>query len=276
MAGTGNDFIVIDNRNGRFTGRERAFFAFICRRRFSVGADGVVLAERGNNAPVRMRYFNSDGRPASMCGNAARCTALFAFGRGWVKKPAFDLEAADGIHPVRVRVREGKVTVRMSPARGFKTGLGICLAPEHREGGFVDTGVPHFVVFVDDVDRVDVEAEAPPYRHHPAFTVGANVNFVQMLQDGPIAMRTFERGVEGETLSCGTGCVAAALTAGKIYGRPSPVTVWTRGGILTVSFNADWTRIDLTGPAKTAFEGKLNLPPGTRARPAAAPHGKKA
>jgi diaminopimelate epimerase len=264
MEGTGNDFIMIDNRKGRFTGRETAFFAFLCRRRFSIGADGVVLVERGKTCPVRMRYFNSDGRPASMCGNALRCTALYAFEKGWVKKPAFDVEAPDGIHPVRVRRSGNGITVRMAPAFGFRTGLGIVRDAAHREGGFVNTGVPHFVVFTDAIDRVDVQAAAPVYRHHAAFPEGANVNFVQTMEDGSIAVRTFERGVEGETLSCGTGCVAAALVACKSEGRTSPVTVRTRGGTLFVSFNAGWTRIDLTGPAGIVFEGTWKTSRGMR------------
>jgi len=256
MAATGNDFILIDNRNGRFTGRERKLFAALCRRRFSVGADGLVLVEKGRNAPVRMRYYNRDGGEAAMCGNAARCTALFSFRKGFVKRPAFDLEALDGLHSVRVRGRT--VTVRMRPAFGYRTGFGIVREGEGREGGFVDTGVPHYVLFVEDLKRVDVEGIAPYYRSHPVFPGGVNVNFVKAGGPGRIAVRTFERGVEGETLSCGTGCVASALIASRAFGGQSRIGVDTRGGKVTVSFDAAWQRVDLTGPADFVFEGMMS------------------
>ena len=256
MTGTGNDFIVFDNRNGRWSGRERAFFASICRRHESIGADGVVLIERGGAASIRMRYYNRDGREAPMCGNAARCAALYAVRKGMVRSPSFVLEASDGAHPVRVAGRR-TVTVRMRPAEGYGTGLGIVREPEFSEGGFIDTGVPHWVVFVPAAERVALSAVAPYYRHHPAFPEGANVNFVEVRGGNRIAVRTFERGVEDETLSCGTGCVASALIVSRTHGYSSPVRVETRGGILTVAFDEEWRSIDLTGSAEVVYEGVL-------------------
>lgn len=258
MSGTGNDFIVFDNRNRLFTGGEAEFFSAICRRRISIGADGVILVDNGIQAPVRMRYYNSDGREAAMCANGARCSALFAYRKGFILKAKFVLEASDGLH--EVEVAKNRVRLQMTKPKDLGTGLGIVRESGLREGGFLDTGVPHFVLFTDDsadLDRLDVEALAPFYRSHPVFKEGANVNFVQRAGDRAIRVRTFERGVEGETLSCGTGCVASALIASKTFGLPSPVRVETRGGELNVEFDDGWTRVFLTGPVRTAFEGTL-------------------
>ena len=238
MTGTGNDFIFFDNRAGIFSGDESGFFRDICRRKLSVGADGVVLVERGRSAPVRMRYYNADGLEAAMCGNAGRCTARFAVDRGMVKRNEFTLEAADGLH--EVSVLGDSVSIKMRPASGYQTDLGILREPEFEEGGFVDTGVPHYVIFVPDAERVSVRELAPYYRRHSAFSEGANVNFVQVLGPRRIRVRTFERGVEDETLSCGTGCAASALVASRLKGCVSPVAVETRGGELSVSFDREW------------------------------------
>jgi len=255
MAGTGNDFILFDNRAGFFTGQEKDFFNAICKRRFSIGADGVVLVETGTSAPVRMRYYNSDGQEAAMCGNAARCTALYALDKGIVSGTAFALEASDGVHAVSIDGRE--VTVQMIRIADFRTGFSILREPEFREGGFINTGVPHFVIFVPDVEKVDARETAPRYRFHPVFPEGANVNFVQLLDSGSIRVRTYERGVEDETLSCGTGCVASALMASGNPGYASPVVVETRGGRLTVAFDPDWKNVFLSGPVEIVYEGVL-------------------
>jgi diaminopimelate epimerase len=258
MSGTGNDFIVFDNRNRRFSGEETDFFHAICRRRFSVGADGVILVEKGDRAPVLMQYFNSDGKEASMCANAARCTALFAYRNGLVRESRFLLEASDGLHEVDVKADQ--VRLKMTKPKDFRSGLGVVRNAGLREGGFLDTGVPHLVLFVDDslkLDGLDVEALAPYYRHNPLFEHGTNVDFVQRIGVETICVRTFERGVEGETLSCGTGCVAAALIASKTFGSPSPVHVETRGGGLEVEFDDGWRNVFLTGAVRMAFEGAL-------------------
>jgi diaminopimelate epimerase len=267
MSGTGNDFIVFDNRDGRFSGDEADFFAAVCRRRVSVGADGVLLVERGRSVPVRMRYFNRDGGEASMCANGARCAARYAFEKGFVSTAHFTLEASDGCH--EVEVEPDNVRLRMGEPKGLRTGLGIVRDPGLREGGFLDTGVPHLVLFVDgpeELDRLDVEALSPYYRRHPEFPQGTNVNFVCLRGKDSIGVRTFERGVEAETLSCGTGCVAAALLASLRFELASPVSVATKGGVLFVIFDPNWKDVRLSGTADRVFEGTL-VPAARRAQP---------
>jgi diaminopimelate epimerase len=258
MSGTGNDFIVFDNRDGRLNGTESAFFAALCRRGISVGADGVILAERGGSAPVRMRYFNADGGEAALCANGARCTARFAVEKGFTADRRFALEATDGTHEVEVGPDE--VRLRFAPPRDLRTPVGLTGDGRFREGGFIDTGVPHLVLFLDDpsaLETLDVAAAAPFYRHHPAFPAGTNVNFVAAGGDGSIRVRTFERGVEAETLSCGTGCAASALIASREGLAESPVRVRTRGGSLLVEFDPGWRNVFLSGPAVVVFEGSL-------------------
>ncbi len=258
MAGTGNDFIVFDNRETRFSGQESDFFAGICQRRVSVGADGVILVEIGASAPVRMRYFNKDGFESTMCGNGARCTAYFAREKGFVSEDDFVLEAPDGLH--RVRVADTSVTLAMTQPHGFRSGYGIVKETVLTEGGFIDTGVPHYVLFAEDVGTLDVEGMGPFYRNHPVFPDGTNVNFVQVLGENRIRVRTFERGVEEETLSCGTGCVASALLTSKQAGYTSPITVLTKGGELSVGFDGTWQEVSLTGQVQIVFEAVLNVP----------------
>ena len=258
MTGTGNDFIVFDNRQSLFSGEEHAFFMQICQRRLAVGADGVLLVERGQSSPIRMRYYNRDGFEASMCGNAARCVAYYARKKGMVDQNNFTIEANDGIHPVSV---EGKyITLEMIPPKNFKTNLNILKNSNWHEGGFITTGVPHYVIFANSIDHIDVNKEALPYRSHKKFSDGTNVNFVQLLKDNKIQVRTFERGVEGETLSCGTGCVASALIASKQHHLISPVGVKTKGGDLTVRFDPQWKSVFLAGLVEMTYEGVLQIP----------------
>lgn len=255
MAGTGNDFIVFDNRSKNFSGEESDFFIKICQRRVGVGADGVLLLDEGEAAPVRMRYFNRDGREAAMCGNGARCVGFFAWKKGMVDEKKFLLEASDGTH--RVRVNGDEVTLSMVRPHGFHSGYDILREPEFVEGGFINTGVPHYVIFVEDVDAVDVDRLGPTYRNHDVFPEGANINFVQILGKSQIRVRTYERGVEKETLSCGTGCVASALITAKKYGTVSHIGVLTRGGELGVRFDEKWEKVSLTGRVKIVYEGIL-------------------
>ena len=258
MTGTGNDFIVFDNRNGRLTGREAEFFSSLCRRRFSVGADGVILAEKGERAPVRMRYYNSDGMEAAMCANGARCTAYFALHKGFTAENTFRMEASDGFH--EVEVTGPIVKFEMGAPRDYRSGFRFEYQPGLREGGFLNTGVPHLVLLVDGpsgLKDLNVGAVAPFYRNHRTFPGGTNVNFVQKISDNAIEVRTYERGVEAETLSCGTGCVASALVAYTVLSVRPPIRVVTRGGELRVEFDRDWKHIYLIGPVQMVYEGSL-------------------
>ncbi len=194
-----------------------------------------------------------------MCANAARCTAWYAFHRGLVQKSPFVIQASDGLHEVEV-LADG-VRLRMTKPKDFRTGLNIVRDPELREMGFLDTGVPHLMLCVKEsvpLHALDVAGLAPFYRRHPAFPEGTNVNFFRKAGPNAIRVRTYERGVEGETLSCGTGCVASALVAGRAFGWASPIVVETRGGALNVEFDADWNRVFLIGPVRTVFDGVLH------------------
>jgi diaminopimelate epimerase len=264
MSGTGNDFIVFDNRAQIYMGGESEFFKRICRRRVSVGADGILLVEESRLADIRMRYFNRDGGESTMCGNGARCVGFFAWEKKIVNKEVFRLEASDGVHTVEIVGHS--VTLGMTRPRNFRFDLGILKEVEFVEGGFVNTGVPHYVVFVDDVDDIDVERVGAFYRSHEAFAEGTNVNFVQRMGRNRIRVRTYERGVEEETLSCGTGCVASAVIAAKRVGYGSPIAVTTRGGKLTVGFDMDFEEVALTGRVEIVYEGVLSFPKQTVGR----------
>ena len=255
MMGTGNDFIVFDNRSQIFTGEETEFFASICQRRISVGADGVILLEESESAEIKMRYFNSDGHEASMCGNGARCIAFFAWDKGIVDKNDFFLEASDGVHTVKVD--RANITLKMGKPTGFQQKLGILRESEFVEGGFINTGVPHYVIFVKNIEKVAVEEIGRFYRNHQIFPQGTNVNFVELLGVNTINVRTYERGVEKETLSCGTGAVASALVAAYKYGYKPPVKILTRGGELIVNFDEKWEEVFLAGKVKIVYEGFL-------------------
>ena len=208
--GAGNDFVIIDNRERVFEPRP-ALVAALCDRRFGIGADGLMLLEEECGADFRMRYFNSDGPEATMCGNGGRCMALFARHAGVVgERMAF--AAVDGLHRAEVLAcgdDAGRIALGMTEPHGFA---------EAEEGYFVDTGSPHYVRFVEDVERVDVRGEGRRVRNLPAFagTGGVNVNFVEVAGEGTLKVRTYERGVEDETLACGTGSVAAAVVASRV------------------------------------------------------------
>jgi diaminopimelate epimerase len=257
MSGTGNDFIVIDNRSKLFVGNETDLFSQLCQRRVSVGADGIILLKEGIRAPVRMHYYNADGKEAPMCGNGARCAGFFAYEKRWVHQNHFLLEADDGIHDVTVSSHD--VRLSLPAPTDCQTDVGILRETGWREGGFMNTGVPHYVLFVEDVDSVLVEETGRYYRNHQKFASGTNVDFVQYVSDGRLKVRTYERGVERETLSCGTGSVASALFASREFELSSPVEIITLGGHLAVHFNSDWSEISLSGRVSIIYEGLIPI-----------------
>jgi diaminopimelate epimerase len=202
-----------------------------------------------------MRYFNSDGKEAAMCGNGARCVAWFVSSNKILTSNAFILQAKDGQH--RVEIQGDKVRLNLNPTSEIKTGFNLIKEQGLQEGGYIEVGVPHYVIFTDKVEDINLREKAPYYRHNSAFSRGVNVNYVQYLGNSQIRVRTFERGVEDETLSCGTGCVASALIASQHFQMKSPVTVITRGGELEVEFKADFKEVFLIGPAKVVYEGVI-------------------
>jgi len=257
MQGAANDFVVIDHRAPFLPADATDLFARLCDRRRGVGADGVLLLERAGGFDFAMRYHNSDGGPADFCGNGARCLARFALSLGLGTDGTVSFTTAAG--PKRARaLADGRIALEFGAVpEGEDTSVNA--AGRTFEGWFVVTGVPHFVVPVPRVESVAIATEAPPLRAHARFgAAGANVDFVAMRPDGRLAMRTFERGVEGETLACGSGAIASALWAVSRAEASSPVTVRTAGGDdLVVEFagRAGERSAVLTGPAEISFTG---------------------
>ena len=261
MSGSGNDFIVIDNRKDLVPRRTmRSFVRAVCRRGLSVGSDGVIFIQRSSRANFRWHYYNADGGEAEMCGNGSRCAARFAFLRKIAPK-TLTFETLAGV--IHAEVGKAGVTVRLPLPTDLRLHVPLEVDGKQYDAHFFNTGVPHTVLFVDDVEAVDVHRLGRTIRFHPAFApAGTNANFVEI--DGPtrLAIRTYERGVEGETLACGTGAVAAALLAGLLGKARSPVTLKTRGGRpLKVAFSLDGgavSRVELTGEARLVYEGTLS------------------
>jgi diaminopimelate epimerase len=263
MSGAGNDFIVIDNRSGVLPEESRAtLFREWCRRGVSIGADGVLLVEPSDVAHFRMRYYNADGGEAETCGNGSRCIARFAHERG-IAPPKMRFETLAGIY--EAEIRGDTVAVRMSDARGLELGIPVRGELFSGEVHFVNTGVPHIVLFQHDIERAPVHEVGRWLRYHERFApAGTNVNFIQVTGPQSLAIRTYERGVEAETLACGTGSIASAIVArrqGKV--RP-PVAVTTRSGdVLSIDFQptADGaTNVVLDGPARIVFRGVIDVP----------------
>src|SRR5437764_1583754 len=238
MNGAGNDFVMIDNRAGEVR-LNAAQIAKICDRHRGVGADGVLLIEPAQNgADFRMRYFNADGGEAEMCGNGARCFARFAerVARAGEK---LSFETPAGI--IRAQLQGEQVRLTMSDPRDLRLNVKIATAGRKWLAHFINSGVPHVVVPVSSIEQVDVNAEGGVIRRHEMFVpAGANVNFMEDRGEKQIAIRTFERGVEHETLACGTGVVGSALVFAATEKVDGPITVLVRGGSeLSVDFKRD-------------------------------------
>jgi len=261
MHGAGNDFVVIDHRAPFLPGARAALFAAMCDRRRGVGADGVLLLEPEPGADYAMRYYNADGHPADYCGNGARCLAGFALDLGLGADRRVRFRTAAGVQTAE-RLSDGRLTVAFGTVARAGDAIAVEATGRSFEGCLIEAGVPHFVVGVERVGDVPLETWAPPLRRHARFgDGGANVDFVARLGPARIAMRTWERGVEGETLACGSGAIASAVWAARAGERP-PIAVLTSGGdTLIVSLEEDpddprvW-RVQLTGPVETVFEGE--------------------
>lgn len=252
--GAGNDFILIDDREGTFRPDAR-HIAALCDRHFGIGADGLMTLQRSAELDCSMRYYNADGSLGEMCGNGARCFALFAEHLGIGGETKY-FDATDGTHTARIRRAKGMTG---------EIGLGMINVSEIRIGDgwwFLNTGVPHYVELVQDVDGTDVIGLGRTIRYDTErFPQGTNVNFVEVTGDGTIRMRTYERGVENETLACGTGATAAAIiTNYALQHETTKYRIEVPGGELDVSFRHDpgtqiYTNIRLTGPARRVFSG---------------------
>jgi diaminopimelate epimerase len=260
MSGSGNDFIFIDHRRPLLSEDQmREFARKVCRRRVSVGADGLVLVERSEKADVKWRFFNADGSEAEMCGNAGRCLARFAHLKG-ITGPSLTFETLAGILSAQANGRI--VKLEMTKPYGLKLDEMILTGNRKQSLSSLNTGVPHAVLFVDDLEKVDVIQKGREIRYHPHFSPkGTNVNFVRLEESSRLAVRTYERGVEDETLACGTGVVASALVAGFKGLVTSPVRVRTTGGeVLTVYFEiggGEVKRVFFEGEVRVIYEGEM-------------------
>lgn len=249
--GAGNDFIIIDNRKAAFNPDDSILIAKLCDQRFGIGADGLILVSDSMQHDYEMKYFNADGYEGTMCGNGGRCSADFAIRSGIAGKK-LTFKAIDGIHKA---IAEGKIIrLKMGDVNGTRIVNG---------NYFINTGSPHYILFNNNIDGIDVNSEGKKIRWSVDFAPeGTNVNFVEKT-DNMIYVRTFERGVEEETLSCGTGVTASAI-ASVLSGHfdTNNVNVKTKGGNLSVSFNISGNHISdiwLSGPAVFVFEGKIEL-----------------
>jgi diaminopimelate epimerase len=259
MAGGGNDFLVFQSDGRALTDEDRRRLALMCRRGLSVGADGALFLSPGDSGRVRVDYFNADGGPATFCANGTRCAARFAARHG-LSDDAPVLETGWGEIPARVDGASVTLSLPEIPTPADPIPIsGRGLPPTAIP---VTVGVPHLVVFVrGDLSRFAIDRFGPPLRRHPALPEGANVNFVKAAGPNRIEVRSYERGVEGETLSCGSGVVASAIAAARQAMAESPVTCGTRSGVdLIVEFqdgNDVLTGVRLTGDAREVYAGEL-------------------
>jgi len=271
MHGLGNDYVLIDNMNGRLDEENLGWIAKrICRRRFSVGADGMLLLCRSSTADVKMRIFNADGSEAEMCGNGIRCLAKYCYENSIVDKKELRIETLAGVKTVWLNVKNGEVesvTVDMgSPIferqRIPMIGEGRCINEELEVEGekfritCLSMGNPHCVIFVDDVDSFTIERFGPRIENHPAFPKRTNVEFVQMMRKDEMKIRVWERGV-GETLACGTGACASVVAANILGKACGKCIVHLLGGDLKIEYVDD--RVLMCGAAEKSYEGILEL-----------------
>ncbi len=269
MTGTGNDFILIDNRNRLIDADHcQEFVRRACRHKLSVGADGVILIEDDPEVDFKWRFFNADASEAEMCGNGSRCAARFAYINGIVSKPRMSFRTIAGI--IRAELLGNRVKVQMTPPHGLRLDIDIEAEGRPFRLDFINTGVPHAVYWaVDDGDleSMDIARWGRALRFHPFFQpAGTNVNFVRVQDPRHMTVRTYERGVEGETLACGTGAIASTLIAAARGRVISPTEVKTRSGeSLTIHFEISpgansipgFKEVYLEGEARVAYEADL-------------------
>lgn len=260
-SGCGNDFILVDNRKKEFPTDNHKLIQQLCERKLGIGADGLILLEKGAVLEYKMRIFNSDGFETEMCGNGLRCFVRYLQHSGFGDGP-FHIESMKRQHYCTL---DGEmVTIEMGPPTDIQQNITLNLADNRVLGHSIDTGVPHFVIFTSPIDAIDVQTLGSEIRRHPTFKPrGTNVNFVQIEDNDVLHIRTFERGVEAETLACGTGATAAALMAATSYGLNSPIAVKTKSqDLLYISFelqDGSFQKITLTGAAERVFIGQFPL-----------------
>ena len=258
MTGSGNDFIIIDNRDRVLAGRESETAKKICRRKFSIGADGLLLIENSERADFRLRIFNPDGSEPEMCGNGARCAALYAKGEH-IASSKMNFETIAGI--IFADVKDYSVRINMGKVKDLKLDLKLNLEPGSKIVHYLNVGVPHAVLIEEALEDIPVNELGSRIRFHRQFHPGGvNVDFIKLKDKETVQMRTYERGVEGETLSCGTGAIASAVIAHFLKGLSSPIRVLTQSGeILFVYLEKEGETIEASLEGKTGlvYKGKI-------------------
>jgi len=266
MTGAGNDFVVIDDRTRRIRNGPKAA-KLLCDRRWGIGADGLLLLQKSRRASYKMMYYNADGSFGGMCGNGGRCIAFYAFS-GKIASRKHLFEALDHIYSATVSKTE--VILTMKDPRNALSNIEIALDSQRLQVSFIDTGSPHVVVLVESLtsaaslDDLDVLRLGRMIRQDGQFApAGANVNFIERIRGNSIRIRTYERGVEDETLACGTGSIASAIVATRRWNMIPPVTVIPRSRVpLRVDFSVldeSIQNVRLTGPAKVVYTGLVQL-----------------
>ena len=268
MTGSGNDFLIIDNRELKLSGEDgRELARMSCRRRLSAGGDGLILIENDPEVDFSWRFYNADGSEPGMCGNGSRCAARFAVLKGITKKEKFSFRTLAGL--IEARVTGQTARVAMPRPQGLETEISLDIEGREMRLDFLNTGVPHAVHFTDSpgkLDDLDVDLLGRAIRRHERFApAGTNVDFVFVNGPRNMQVRTYERGVEGETLACGTGCIASALVAAARGCTESPVEVLTRSGeTLTIHFEKNlqgsvtsFSAVFLEGDAKVVYDAEL-------------------
>ena len=267
MTGAGNDFVVIDNRSKRIKNGAKAA-KILCDRRWGIGADGLLLIEKSRSASYRMMYYNADGSYGGMCGNGGRCIAFYAVLHKLARRK-HSFEALGYVYSVDVRKTE--VVLTLKDPQGLQIANKLALGSETISVNSVDTGSPHVVIPIGNLrelgsslEDLDVEKVGREIRYHDDFKAnGTNVNFIEKKKDNSLTIRTYERGVESETLACGTGSVASALVASRLWNLRSPINVIPKSGhALRVEFDEvgdRLTNIRLAGPARVVFEGTVEV-----------------
>jgi diaminopimelate epimerase len=252
--GTGNDFVVLDNRNNSFDPLNKVLWEKVCDRRFGVGADGVLFFNDSNEYDFEMVYLNADGGEVGMCGNGARALTAFA-SKIQFDKRKFTFKTRDGVYQSEL-LKSGDVKLEMVEVLDEQK-YDVSDLIKSENSFYINTGVPHSVFFLESVSDIDIQKLGEKVRYDNRFNGGCNANFVSVDSEGKLTLRTYERGVEAETLACGTGAVAAAIAYRKLYKKITSVDIKVQGGILNILFED--SKIYLCGKAQKIFSGVINI-----------------
>jgi diaminopimelate epimerase len=259
MHGAGNDFILFDNRDGSFDGSEYDLFCHLCDRHTGIGADGLMLVTFDKPSHFHLKYYNADGRPAAMCGNGARC-AVYYVHQLYPEQEQLRFEIGNSIYQSTIYSRDRiRLDWNVMPKINNTENIRTILTPPFRDAFFVNCGVPHLILWVtSDLDKLDVQKWGKHFREHEFFRpAGTNVNFVN-IGDNSLALRTYERGVEAETLACGTGALSAAMAGRQAGWLQLPVEISVRGGKLRVGMDKKRDILWLEGPARIVYSGEID------------------